>query len=330
MGPSNYMTGDAVPNGGSANHFIDGLTVPLLDLEVGGNHACVLGSDAKVKCWGSNFSELLGSVGPDSSVPRDVALPVGFSATQVSLGYNHGAAISSVGELLTWGYNPWLDLGHSGTLPAPVDGLPGKIVDVAGGQYHMCARSSRDDGAKVFCWGLEDAALGMGSMFGSISATEIAGLSTPDLGVDLARSVAVGDRVTCVLAGAGEVACWGSNSALLLGVPQAELASSSVPLVIFGLPARAKEVQVSQQRACAWLATNDVYCWGVGAAGSSNPPTHIPQLAAINALAFANTMGTRAFSLTADGVWLSWGDSGVAAGRFYGDPQQPLPCCDFF
>lgn len=150
--------------------------IPLLTPPVGvftdvavspwGQHACALGIDQTVTCWGED------DVGQASAPPElFMAISAGLSAscgiridgtiecwgtdeldlldppsgtfTKIDLGSTHGCALRSDGTLACWG-----DVSGSGT---PIETPPeGKFVGLASGLEHACALTEDE---KVECWG---------------------------------------------------------------------------------------------------------------------------------------------------------------------------------
>jgi alpha-tubulin suppressor-like RCC1 family protein len=106
--------------------------------------------DGSVVCWGETY--MLDAAGPRKSAMR-FEVP---GATRVSLGANHGCALSSSGAVYCFGSNYNGELGvpkHEGDYtphaPAKVEDLP-YAVDIVCGSSFSCAVTARDE---VFCWG---------------------------------------------------------------------------------------------------------------------------------------------------------------------------------
>lgn len=320
------MTGDAAPTTGNVIHWIEGFSGPILDIDVGGNHACALLTNGAVECWGHNGTDfLLGTSGEASATPVRADLPEG-AAVRLWLDYNHAAALLSDGSLWTWGMNSSGELAHAGSAPAPAEGLGGSPVDVSGGQSHLCARFA-DDGATVRCWGSHSGVYG-GSAWTTVGPTIIAGLAPPDAGVDLSRSLAVGNSFSCALQGAGEVACWGTNGQGQLGTAPGSPSSSAEPVAVSGLPTRAKALIAGQSFACALLESRELWCWGqhlgTGSYVSSGPEKVLDDVVTATAEASA------AFARVSNGEWYSWGNgSSLILGRIYGETLRPGRCCDW-
>ena len=128
-------------------------------ISAGSIHACAIGSDKALYCWGEGLDNRLGTGSTaDSFVPTRVAngaSPGTFKA--VSTGANFSCAISDPGsQLFCWGNgaNGRLGNGSSTNQPTAVavaagDG-PATYKAVVTGQTHSCAIGSDDS---VYCWG---------------------------------------------------------------------------------------------------------------------------------------------------------------------------------
>ncbi|TMB08565.1 MAG: hypothetical protein E6J64_01490 [Deltaproteobacteria bacterium] len=118
----------------------------------------------------------------------------------------------------------------------------------------------------VDCWGSNDSwQLGTDPAGAAWSARPV-----PVPGVPVAGSVAVGLRHACaILAGTGEVMCWGANGSAQLGV-----ASGNAPVKVPGVSA-AQSLALGDRHSCAGTGTG-VICWGAndfGQLGQGGTPS---------------------------------------------------------
>jgi len=112
----------------------------IISVSLGATHSAAVTANGDVYTWGDNWLGKLGYLSdglddagyPNTAVPTKV--PVIKNAISVSLGYEHGAALTAGGELYTWGVNMYGQLGDGGTttLVSPtrvIDGimLPGRM-----------------------------------------------------------------------------------------------------------------------------------------------------------------------------------------------------------
>lgn len=156
-------------------------------IEVVGNerHACARRTDGTLWCWGQNA---LGQLGDGTTTDRpSPAVQVGSLATwdQVGVGREHTCARRTDGTLWCWGGNHFGQLGN-GTVggtpgaptptPEPVQvGSLATWLEVAGGDYHTCARQT--DGT-LWCWGTNSfGELGDGTTEGRLCGSSLCRLS---------------------------------------------------------------------------------------------------------------------------------------------------------
>jgi Regulator of chromosome condensation (RCC1) repeat len=274
--------GDNLPRGATGATMGDAL--PAVDLGTGrhatavaaGHYAtCALLDDGSVKCWGEGMTGL-----PASSIPSSLnfrgdepgemgdALPaidlgVGHTATRITVGYYAACALRDDAQLMCWngeapeqvalpGALHVVDLvGTKGVMVRFDDGSLREIVDptsvpqpfalganrhatmVANGNYDYCAEFVEDG---VVC--TDD------------------GLKAPPLGTRGLQAMSISEQyVTCGLAVAGDVTCWGHPTPIW-GVAQPD-GSARVRL---GQPATALGGG-GYEHTCALLVDGSVKCW---------------------------------------------------------------------
>ena len=82
----------------------------------GSQHSLALTSTGKVLAWGWNrFGQLGDGTSRGSDVPVHVRLPSGVRVTALSAGGGFSVALTSTGQILTWGHNEFGQLGDGGT-----------------------------------------------------------------------------------------------------------------------------------------------------------------------------------------------------------------------
>lgn len=90
-----------------------GLTMTKID--AGSGQTCLIASDNKAYCWGSNGSGQLGDGTVDNSYTPVVvvngAMPGDSTILQLVAGYNHAYAIASDNQIYSWGSNWYGELG---------------------------------------------------------------------------------------------------------------------------------------------------------------------------------------------------------------------------
>ncbi|MEO6419477.1 MAG: hypothetical protein ABIP39_08735, partial [Polyangiaceae bacterium] len=210
-------------------------------------------------------------------------------------------------------------------------------------------------GGKASCWG-SNVFLGLGRVDGGAVSTSPGAVEfpTPSTVVDLAPGL----EHNCALLEDQTVSCWGVNTSLQLGRPDAGEASP-VPRVVAGLSG-VTYLASGREFSCAVVGSGAVMCWGVNDYGqlgrnvaglaSSSTPTAVP----LGAIATRVTAGIgHACALLADRTVVCWGWNGngevgvaplpggkdvrlptpvaglanvleISAGASYGAPVDPL------
>jgi alpha-tubulin suppressor-like RCC1 family protein len=202
-------------------------------ISAGRAHSLALTSTGQVLAWGFNAVGQLGNgTTNDSDTPVAVTLPTGVKVAGVAAGDLHSLALTSTGQVLTWGFGLQGELGN-GTFDnsdTPVMAmLPQgtKVQQLSAGCEHTLALTGT---GQVLAWGFNaDGELGNGS--------------TEDSGTPVMTSLPQDTTVTAVSAGcnhslaltsSGVVLAWGNNDDGELG--NASTTSSDVPVQV-DLPA---------------------------------------------------------------------------------------------
>ena len=196
-------------------------------ISAGRAHSLALTSTGQVLAWGFNAVGQLGNgTTNDSDTPVAVTLPTGVKVAGIAAGDLHSLALTSTGQVLTWGFGLQGELGN-GTFDnsdTPVMAmLPQgtKVQQLSAGCEHTLALTST---GQVLAWGFNaDGELGNGS--------------TEDSGTPVMTSLPQDTTVTAVSAGcnhslaltsSGVVLAWGNNDDGELG--NASTTSSDVPV----------------------------------------------------------------------------------------------------
>jgi alpha-tubulin suppressor-like RCC1 family protein len=256
-------------------------------------------STGRVYAWGDNQ---YGQLGDGSTVTRrtpvSVILPRGVRVVTVGASYNYSMALTSTGEVLTWGYNGSGQLGNgfltASEIPARVRLPRGvRIRAIANGGYDglALARSGR-----LYAWG--------DNRYGQVGdGTRLSRLA-PVL-VRLPRgaaitAIAAGSQHSLALTSTGRVLAWGLGSFGQLG--DGSTASSDVPVYVH-LPAGDKIIAVSAGGGFSLARTSAgrILAWGHNAFGqlgdaslaSSDVPRRVGIPAGLTALGLAAGPTTR-------------------------------------
>ena len=211
---------------GSGCSFVDdfgGFTFSAADASVDGGVPIDLGPDGSAQDLGAD-----GAVEPDLGSPD--AGPVGHVVDLVA-GTGFTCALFDSGRVRCWGSNASGTLGNGDPSgppgiaeanPQEVIGLPGRVLQLAAGQAHVCAVVAVGASSELYCWGDNSA-----GQFGA--GTTSVYVSTPQR-VELdwtPRAVAAGNSFTCALDADSSVYCAGSNSDLQLGQPSSTVSSTT-------------------------------------------------------------------------------------------------------
>tara|TARA_B110001454_G_scaffold219192_1_gene251235 strand:+ start:122097 stop:125042 length:2946 start_codon:yes stop_codon:yes gene_type:complete len=282
----------------STKYTWDISTVTYTAIANGGNHACGLTSDKKVKCTGWNGFGALGIGIFDSYESGGIktvdVLNLSNNIVAVSAGNYHSCALTSAGDVKCWGDAIANGTAAKSSVPVNVPGLSG-IKAISSGGSHTCAITSDD---KVRCWGSSTfGELGNGSTASSATPVEVSGLtgvssiyttmwyscaisggllkcwgnlnghmsgsdsSVPVTASPLSglKSACLGTNHTCVIGSDDKVKCWGDNSKGMLG--NGTTTSSSTPVDVSGL-GTVKSISCYTGTTCAITSDNTVKCWG--------------------------------------------------------------------
>jgi len=264
-----------------------------------------LPTQSNLFCWGDNYRGMLG-VGPTtercpggysynvsptscSTVPIPVAGTHQF--VSVSVGMSHVCAIEGGTALaFCWGYNGsgQLGLGFQNVqyfpVGDPVDGFT--FNSIAAGNGQTCGVTTAQD---IVCWG---GSFGVTPVLqsngvdkfksvtleGAPSATVVCGLTTGGSSCggfrapyDMLGQGTTANHFCQIVAGSGQLECWGSNSDGQLGIATSTKASapSYNPIQVLGT---FQSVSTGELHTCA-LSGTDAFCWGHNFAGELGDQT---------------------------------------------------------
>jgi prepilin-type N-terminal cleavage/methylation domain-containing protein len=283
-----------------------------LAIASGDGYSCVVDTDGDLWCWGNNA---------DGRTGLDVSTGVTLNPTRVTgigglvavtAGARHGCALDEDGVVYCWGLNT---LGRTGrgfsstvttlTLTPTTVVMPEGVafVTLSAGEAHTCAVT---DLGEVYCWGSRsNAQVGTG-----VVATS--GQTTPALveGLSGIVEVASGATHTCALDAAGDVWCWGNDSAGRTGLGIATATNTLTPTKLDSLSG-VNDIAAGWNHTCA-ITTSELYCWGVNTLGQLGlgDTTARPLPTAVVSFQTFSTMGAggnHTCAANTTGVLFCWG-----------------------
>jgi len=305
-------TGGAPGGGGSSTGGVGGgsaKTCAFAEVTTGGQHTCAREAAGTAYCWGAN---LFGQVGDGTAgFDRTSPTPIAGPADIVGLGsgeyHSHGVRRGTVA--LSWGHNPFGNLGNGNTLDSDVPvsiPLMWNVMRASRGasSYHACAIHSA---GKLSCWGDNSKGqLGTGSFTSSTNAKPVVGVSD-------ARDVAVGYIHTCMVHHDGTASCFGWNASGALGQGNTQADEVSSPQKVPGV-VDAVQVVAGNHYACVRRLGGSVSCWGYNGHGQlgigekpiDNMPTPTPVEGLTDAVFLAGGQ-SHACAVRANGKVVCWG-----------------------
>ncbi|MBT4639257.1 MAG: hypothetical protein HN929_04130, partial [Chloroflexi bacterium] len=200
-----------------------------IQVGVGSDFSCALGSDRKVMCWGAGTEGRLGNGDTtEYKTPVYVSTSMISTAIQLSVGNDHACALLADRTIKCWGNGDTGKMGNgtsttTNSSPVLVSDIS-TAIQVSVGISHACALLN--DGT-IKCWGVNsNGQLGNGTT----SASEATPVSVSGLGAS-AVHVSTGDTFTCATLNTGAIQCWGYGANDKLG-DAASTASSTTPLTV--------------------------------------------------------------------------------------------------
>lgn len=263
----------------SCNHGFEGdgkhCELRFRSVVTDGQHACGLGGDGSLYCWGDNTYGQIGTdegrIGSAPIAPTRVAPYADWD--ELAVGITSTCAIRS-GILYCWGDN------RSGQLGLGTDKSRGALASVAGvdwfglsvGGTSVCGLRGRNGTGFLYCFG---------HLVGS-DQNQPTPMSVDDLRVQWKTVSTNGDH-TCAIRYDGALFCWGdSNSNGELGLGDTAVGSTPV-----GSPTRVGDasdwtsVKVGPGTSCGLRRTGELWCWGTSyygpSAGTDRPPSPVQQ-----------------------------------------------------
>jgi alpha-tubulin suppressor-like RCC1 family protein len=298
----------------------------LVQITGGRMHAIGLTEDGEVYSWG--IQNASGQLGKGNLVPSTTPASIsnsgalaGKTIVAVASGFFHNIALTSEGQLITWGDNSAGQLGVGSTVTSTVPLLVAATPDMVGKRFCSVAAAGSvsmaltTDG-KVFVWGKGSAGcMGNGSTNSSTVPLLVSALSAQTITAIAATTTTGSDESAYALTAAGEIYSWGYNAQGQLGNSSTTIQFNS-PGLVGGIFALKKATALSASNAAVFATAEDgqLYAWGWNTAGqlangNSNTaltPTMVLGLSGKVVQAFI-AGGNGAAALTSDGQVYGWG-----------------------
>ena len=289
----NGSTADSnVPVAVNMSGALAGKTIKQMSVEF--STSCVVASDNRAYCWGSNKNGQLGNGSTaDSRVPVAVntsGVLVGKTIKEVTTGGFHTCALDTSSKMYCWGLNSSGRLGGGLTsilsnVPVAVNmsgALAGKTIkQMSTGYSSTCAIASDN---RAYCWGSgNNGQLGNGSTADSRVPVAV-NTSGVLVGKTIKQILAGGDH-GCVVASDDKMYCWGLNNNGELGNNSS--VNSSVPVAVNADGVLAgktiRQMSAGFSSTCAVDSGYGIYCWGYNSNGqlgnnstnNSRVPTYV-------------------------------------------------------
>jgi alpha-tubulin suppressor-like RCC1 family protein len=234
------------------------------------NSGCGLTVQNKVKCWGSDYFGLKGSLPANFSSEMPVVEVPGVSEIRkMTFGGSHICVLNFEGKVFCWGRSHLLgrelnDLGVETNQPYPtpvqVQGLS-EVKDIVAGDFHTCALLATN---QVMCWGDNGyGQLGIGNSTPSLVPVTVQGLSN-------VKSLVSTTYAVCAITMQEELFCWGMNFAM----------NPIGPIRFNGTNVQIKNLALTDSGGCFVTAAPpmNVKCWSAGVMGLEQTATDVPGL----------------------------------------------------
>lgn len=272
-------------------------------------HACAIGENGGLYCWGDNGQAQLGSPAP-TSTDRPVRV-TSARWERVATGLGHTCAIRRDGSLHCAGEGSQGRLGLGDDASRASFTRVGEDADwqeISAGHVSTCG--IRTDGT-LWCWGGNDGGqLGLGDTTERLSPTRV--------GAEIGwAQVSVRREHACAIGAGGVLFCWGENSRGELGLGDTE--SRFVPTAVVGGPWASVSTGGSPLTGggftCATTTTDELWCWGAnddgqlgdGTLEDARTPT---RSAEPSGWASVSAGAVHACGVRSDGRLFCWGEGG--------------------
>ena len=208
------QVGNGAPNGNVTAPVQITTGTPYIAIGAGSDHSLALDADGNLWTWGSDNSGKLGNGAPTGDVTAPAQTTTGTTYTAIAAGVNHSIGLDADGNLWTWGYGGFGQLGNGNTNGGDVTAPAQVTTDttfarVAASMFYSVAL---DADGNLWTWGPDD--------FGQVGNGPPTGIvAEPSrITTDTAFThVVAGDPHSLALDADGGLWTWGSNSSGQVG-----------------------------------------------------------------------------------------------------------------
>lgn len=290
----------------STANFDDGIDNMVKEVHISGLKVAAIMINGDLYTWGSNSWGQLGNGESgngdwDSNITRcSTPKKILDNVVSVSWGSTHGAAITTNGDLYTWGSNKQGQIGNGTTdsVLTPTKVLE-NVISVSLGDYNSSAITANGD---LYTWGSnDDGQLGNGTNDSSLS---------PQIILHDVSYVAFNNQTKAAITQYGELYTWGYNLFDQLGNENYNFLQSCLkPEKILD---NVSSVYIGDRHSAAITNSGDLYTWGGNAGGqlgnntyqNSNTPKKV-----MNDIVAVYLKDTYSAALTTNGDLYTWGNN---------------------
>jgi alpha-tubulin suppressor-like RCC1 family protein len=271
-------------------------------------HTCAL-KNTILYCWGTNSWGQLGTGNTNNYYTPALIISSGVSSVSLSYGWNGTStyAIMSTGELRTWGYNGYYQLGNSNTTSSntPIPNIfTSGVTAAVSNDYQTCVIRN----GALLCWGYQaNTTYYLANNFynySNVSPTPSTGISS---GV---TAVALGNQFGCAIVNA-QLQCWGNN-----GYGQVGNGNTSNPSSIYVNPnlTSISALYIKDNRTCVVKSSGALYCFGANGSGESGSNTGFDNYVTSNPVAAVSSgtgTSTKSVAMSVNGSTCAVVSSGL-------------------
>ena len=243
--------------------------IKFTQTDAGTSFTLAIGSDGNLYSWGDNTYGQLGrnTNGKPDNKPGKVLMPAGIRFTWISAGGQHSLALSSDGNLYSWGDNSKGQLGRN-TAPTTGDRRPGKVplpvgiqqfTRVSAGGQHSLALGS--DG-NLYSWG--------DNTYGQLGRETTSAMedNQPDkitlpVSIQQFTRISAGQSHSLALGSDGNLYSWGDNNNNQLGRATNGRQDSKPSKIVLPTGVTSYfQVCAGQSHSLALGSDGNLYSWG--------------------------------------------------------------------